>query len=54
MGRTDIAKMLIKKGADVNAKIKSGIYASWTPLDLASSMGQTEIVKLLKEHGAEE
>jgi ankyrin repeat protein len=41
-------KYLIEKGADVNAKNKSG----WTALHFASSEGQLKIVQCLMEEGA--
>ena len=50
-GHTEIVKLLIAKGADVNkADNKYGI----TPLYRASSKGHTEIVELLKLAGAKE
>jgi ankyrin repeat protein len=39
-----VAKLLLDKGADVNAKDKDGC----TALSLASSRGNPEIVKVLK------
>ena len=50
-GHTEIVSMLIKAGADVNAKEdKDG----WTALMWASAEGHTEIANLLKKHGATE
>jgi ankyrin repeat protein len=50
-GKTDIAAVLIAKGAKVNAKTKDGqtaiIYAARAPGD------RSDIVKLLIEHGAD-
>ena len=43
-----IAELRITKGADVNAKNKWGN----TPLDIAVNRGHTEIVELLRKHGA--
>lgn len=43
-------KSLISKGADVNAKSKWGR----TPLRIATNRGHTEIVDLLRKHGAKE
>ncbi|MBI5203673.1 MAG: ankyrin repeat domain-containing protein [Nitrospirae bacterium] len=48
-GRTDIAKLLIDKGADVNVKNESG----WTALILAAYPGRTDIAKLLIDKGAD-
>ena len=44
----DLAELLIARGADVNAATKQGL----TPLRLANILGPTEIIELLKEHGA--
>ena len=46
----DMAEFLIAKGANVNAKDKWGE----TPLDVAQEKGYTEIVELLRKHGAKE
>jgi ankyrin repeat protein len=43
-------KLLLDMGADVNAKRQDG----WTALKLAQKSGSTEIVELLKAHGAKE
>lgn len=43
-----VAELLIAKGADVNAKGTKGE----TPLDLAISKGNKELVDLLRKHGA--
>jgi ankyrin repeat protein len=45
-----ITKMLIAKGASVNAKDDFGS----TPLRWASDKGYKDIVELLKRHGAKE
>ncbi len=45
-----IAKLLLQKGADVHVKDQDG----WTALKRAQKRGATEIVQLLKEHGAKE
>lgn len=44
-GQTDVAKLLIARGADVN---KTG----WTPLHYAASGGHTAMIRLLLEHHA--
>ena len=49
-GHKEIAELLISKGADVNARDKSG----FTPLNWASNQGHTAVVELLKMHGASE
>jgi hypothetical protein len=51
-GREDpqIVKLLLEKGADVNAKDKDG----WTALKRAQKRGAVEIVELLKTHSAKE
>jgi len=46
---TDIAKLLIDYGADVNTKYKDGT----TPLHLAALRGQTDAIKLLIDHDAD-
>jgi ankyrin repeat protein/TolB-like protein len=48
--RVEVMEILLTKGADANAKDKSGD----TPLGMATQFKATEIVKLLKEHGATE
>ena len=47
-GKVDDAKLLIEKGAPLNAKNELGR----TPLQLASSNGHTEVAKLLIQKGA--
>ena len=49
LGNTEIAKFLIAKGADVNAKSRDGS----TPLHSAAFLGHTEIAELLIQKGAE-
>lgn len=49
LGRTEIASLLIKAGADVNFQTEYG----YTPLMSAASAGYTDIVKLLLEHNAQ-
>lgn len=46
----DMAEFLIAKGANVNAEDRWG----WTPLQVAEDKGHTEIVELLRKHGAKE
>jgi ankyrin repeat protein len=48
-GYTDIVKLLIDVGANVNAQDDEG----YTALRLASKAGHTEIVQMLREAGAE-
>src|SRR4030066_296560 len=48
-GYTETAKLLIEKGADVNAKDE---FSGMTALIWASSYGHLETVKLLIEKGA--
>lgn len=47
-GRMEIARALIRKGADVNAT-QAG---DWTPLHYAAGDGHPQMVRLLLEHGA--
>ena len=47
-GHIEAAKILIENGADVNAKIDTGA----TALSMAMSRQNTEIIALLKQHGA--
>ena len=48
-GNFDICKLLIEKGADVNAEN----YENATPLFAAADGGKVEVIKLLLENGAE-
>lgn len=48
-GHTEMAKVLIDKGADVNAAKPNG----WTALMGAASSGHLDIVKMLVERGAD-
>ena len=48
-GHQEIVKLLIKKGADVNAKDKDG----WIPLLYATAEGQEEVVDLLIAAGTD-
>jgi len=45
-GETDIAELLIKKGANIFSENDSGK----TPLELAEERGRNHMVKLLKKH----
>lgn len=47
-GQTEILKLLLSNGADVNAKYED---RDITPLDLANSEEHTEIIELLKKNG---
>jgi ankyrin repeat protein len=49
-GFTEIAKLLIEKGAEVNAK--GGVDMDMTPLIYAASQDRFDMVKLLIENGA--
>jgi len=49
-GYTEIAKLLIEKGAEVNAK--GGVDMDMTPLIYAASQDRADMVKLLIENGA--
>ena len=44
----DVARLLLKHGADVNARIDNG----WTPLYTAVSYGTVDVARVLLEHGA--
>jgi ankyrin repeat protein len=46
--RNDVVKMLVKAGADVNARQ----HAGWVPLHSAAANGDRETVDLLIAHGA--
>jgi len=50
-GKTRVVKILIANGANVNARDKK--YGQ-TPLQLSQENGYTEIVELLRKHGAKE
>ncbi len=50
--RLKIAKLLIEKGADVNAKADVGYFVDSTPLHAAAGSGHLEILKLLLDKGA--
>jgi ankyrin repeat protein len=47
-GHIEVARILIENGADVNAKMNNGA----TPLSMALSRQNSEIISLLKSHGA--
>jgi ankyrin repeat protein len=50
-GYTEIARLLIEKGADVNKKVRYGMKV--TPLMEAALRGRTEMMSLLLDSGAE-
>jgi len=45
----DVARLLLDRGADINAKNKNG----WTPLHLAARDGHVYVARLLLERGAD-
>jgi ankyrin repeat protein len=49
-GHTEVTKLLIEAGADVNAQDNK----AWAALKYASKKGHTEIVNLLREAGAKD
>jgi ankyrin repeat protein len=52
-GHTEVVRLLLTAGADVNTMIKvDGI--DYTPLSIAKKMSHTRIVKLLEEYGAKD
>ena len=48
VGRTDMARILLKQGAIVNTRD----YCGWTPLHEACNFGNTEMAHVLLEYGA--
>ncbi len=48
-GRPEIAKLLIKAGADVNTRTRGG----YTPLLIAAARGRTDVVQALLDAGAD-
>ena len=50
-GHADILTVLLEAGANVNASITLG-NTKITALGFAKARGQTEIIKILKAHGA--
>ena len=52
-GHTEVVKLLLEAGADVNAKA-SIAGKDYTPLSVAKLGGHIRIVVLLKKHGAKE
>ena len=47
-GHTDIVELLINKGADIKVSMHDGA----TPLAMANRRGKTEVVNILRRHGA--
>jgi ankyrin repeat protein len=53
-GHRDLARLLIERGADVDARSRSTRFArDNTPLHAAAANGQTAVAELLLEHGAD-
>ena len=52
-GNADAAKLLIRKGADVNAKSRGGFEGDWTALIFAANGGHAGVCRLLIERGAD-
>ncbi|MFZ0033647.1 MAG: ankyrin repeat domain-containing protein [Sedimentisphaerales bacterium] len=52
-GHTEVVKLLLEKGADVNVKATIN-NVEWTALKVAKRMGRTGIVQLLEKAGAKE
>ena len=48
LGDIDVIKLMVDKGADVNAKT----WAQWTPAKLAVTYGHFEVAQLLLDSGA--
>ncbi|KAH9059856.1 hypothetical protein EDB87DRAFT_1809517 [Lactarius vividus] len=49
VGSSEISRLLIRAGADVNSRDSHG----WTPLNIASDNGHLEVVRLLIDSGAD-
>lgn len=49
-GHADVAKLLLDRGADINAKDNKG----QTALKQAKEKGHIDVVNLLRQHGATE
>ena len=49
-GYVNVCERLIEKGADINDGISTG---SWTPLHMAASSGQSEVIACLLAHNAQ-
>ena len=50
-GYMESVKLLLESKANVNAEVHSG-GQDYAALSIATRMGHTEVIKLLKEHGA--
>ena len=46
-GRTNVVKLLLKAGADVNATVSDGPLKGYTPLHEAAYLGHKDTVKVL-------
>ena len=52
-GHKEIVELLIKEGADMHAKVNSGLEGGMTPLHWAAREGRKEVVELLISKGAD-
>ncbi|MGU9951655.1 MAG: ankyrin repeat domain-containing protein [Gammaproteobacteria bacterium WSBS_2016_MAG_OTU1] len=50
-GHSEVVKVLLENGADVNYKNKDGWWIGWTALMRAAESGQNEVAKILLECG---
>ena len=53
-GHTEVVKLLLEKGADVNVEATAANGVKWTALKVAKKMGRADIVQLLEKAGAKE
>jgi len=50
-GHSQVARVLLEHGADVESRNESG--PDWSPLERATKNGHVEVIKVLLEHGAD-